>query len=88
MGMTGPGERDSRDDMDELDLAEDEFDGRFADGEPVMVVGWASGAQLRDRVEDYYSLQMSDSTMLSSAGRWAVGPRWLSDQDVPLVSET
>jgi hypothetical protein len=86
--MAGSGEQDDRTDMDKLDLTEDEFDARFAEGEPVIVVGRDSPAWPPRRVEDYYTLQMSDSTTLASAGRWAVGPRWVSDQDVPLVSHT
>jgi hypothetical protein len=77
--MTAPDEYgqlgSTDDDLDELDLTEDEFDARMARGEPVLVIGFAARPLLRERVEDYYTLQVSDSsTVPTSAGRWGGGP--------------
>lgn len=83
--MTGLGEHAARDEPDDTNLTEDEFDARFAAAEPVVVVGGAR-AQLREHVEDYYTLQMSNSTTLTSAGRWGEGRRLVDDQKTPLVS--
>ena len=81
--MDAPENLDQFDDDadDELDMSEDEFDARMAACEPVMVVGYAARPQLRQRVEDYYTLQKSDSRTASmSAGRWAGGPQSMDDR--------
>lgn len=63
-------------DLDELDLTEDEFDARAAAGDPVVVIGLALAARLHTRLEDYYTLQMTDPrAVATSAGRWGGGPQ-------------
>jgi hypothetical protein len=81
--MSRPAERDDTSSPEELDLTEDEFDAKFAAAEPVIVV---AHAPLRKHMEDYYTLQMSDSTILTSAGRWGEGRLSTDDQETPLVS--
>lgn len=72
---------------DELDLTEDEFDARMAAGEPVIVVGFGARAYLRERFEDYYTLQMSDSGLVpTSTGRWGSGPQPFADHQAPVAS--
>jgi hypothetical protein len=73
-------------DADETELTEEEFDARMAAGEPVLVTGVGA---LRERFEDYYSLQITQpGTVAISAGRWG-GERVSSaaaDRDAQLFS--
>jgi hypothetical protein len=72
---------------EELELTEDEFDARWAEGQPVMVIGFAARAQLRERIEDYYTLQMSDSRSLAtSAGVWGSSTSLHIADQAPLLS--
>lgn len=74
-------------DVTELDMTEDEFDAGMVGGEPVMVIGVAAWPIPRERVEDYYTLQISDSRAVPvSAGRWGSGPQLLPDQLAPVAS--
>src|SRR5690348_9558043 len=75
------------DDLDEADLTEDEFDAMLAAGEPVIVMGFAARGYLHERVEDYYTLQVSDPRIVpASAGPWGGGPLSLSDDRTPIAS--
>jgi hypothetical protein len=75
------------DDLDEADLTENEFDTMLAAGEPVIVMGFAARRYLYERVEDYYTLQISDPRIVpASAGLWGGGPLSLSDDQTPVAS--
>jgi hypothetical protein len=74
------------DELDEVDLSEEEFDARMAAGHPVMIIGSEARAQLYERVEDYYTLQVSPpGTILASSGTWGGSAQSL-DQISPLAS--
>src|SRR6185437_4935758 len=61
------------DELGETDMTEDEFDARMAAGQPALLVGFAARARLYERVEDYYTVQVSDSvTLPTSGGGWGV----------------
>lgn len=82
------GSYDAPDDgLDEFDLTESDFDAAFAAGEPVVVVGRSAHPQWPRRVEDYYTLQVSDSrTLVTSSGRWGESSYRLNDDESPLFS--
>lgn len=86
--MDSSGDADRFDDADdEVDLTEEDFDARMAAGAPIMLIGLAARAGLRERVDDYYTLQISDSKIVpSSAGRWGHAPQTLSDEFAPVMS--
>ncbi len=75
------------DELDETDMTEDEFDARMAAGQPALVVGYVAKARLFDRVEDYYTVQVSgSSTLLTSGGQWGALPQSTGDHEASVLS--
>ncbi len=83
---TGDAAQDGREGVD--DLTEDEFDVGWSAGQPVLVVGYEARAQLRGRVEEYYTLQVSDARAIHASAGPSGGAvqRWVTNEYAGLVS--